>query len=255
MINTIIKVLTLGCNVNEDNAIIQMYKKKFEHEVLEHNKAYLYSDLSKDKQRDLLHMKDIKVMFREKQKEIKEIGIKDISRNEYLEYLLLALYTIVPPLRGEEYYATRVKRCKKKEFEKCVESDDYNFYDMTNGNLVIKNYKTQRAYGTRIIKFPPRLKKIIKDWIENFGDGSEWLIPAYNDKGKHITQQAFTETLFRVFSPYKISSSMLRKIYISDCVKRMNGVKRQEIARIMGHSLQMQEFVYKKKHKKNKENI
>jgi len=48
---------------------------------------------------------------------------------------------------------------------------------------------------------------------------------------------------------------MLRKIYISDCVKRMNGVKRQEIARIMGHSLQMQEFVYKKKHKKNKENI
>jgi hypothetical protein len=244
MVNTIIKVLTVGGGVDDKSKIMELYTGLFKEMITEHNKNYLYAENDKK----LLNMKEVKNIFKEYQKQVLEFDKDKRKTREYYllfqKYLILALYTIIPPLRGEEYYNSIVEECDKKILEKCIENRDYNFYDPKSGNLVVKKYKTMRKYGTRIIKFPPRLMKIINEWLEI---KENYLGNKNNKKLFNLSQQAFTETLFAIFTPFKISTSALRKIYISSCVKGMNGKKRQEIARIMGHSLEMQEFVYKKK--------
>ena len=62
---------------------------------------------------------------------------------------------------------------------------------------------------------------------------------------KPLTQQAMTAYLNRIFQPKKISSSMLRKIYISDIIaKRASKQERKKLALEMKHSLAAQTFVY-----------
>lgn len=232
MINTIMKVLLIGFDIKKTDDTIIKYEKYFGELVKLHNQNYLYSEAKNE----LLHYSKIREKFNDYQKKIND----NTDIITWRKYVILALYSCLPPLRGEEYYNTYIKTYKKSDLNNYINKNDFNFYDTTSGTLIIKKYKTEKIYGTRILKFPPRLKKIVNQWIKI----------QKKDKLIDVSQQLFTETLFNIFEPYKISTSALRKIYISNFVKKMDGKKRQELAYKMGHSLQAQEFIYKKKIKK-----
>ena len=177
-------------------------------------------------------------------------GIETPIEDKYLfmKYLILMLYTRIPPLRGEEYLNAYILSVKdKKSYDKILELTDKNIMDINNKMFIAGRYKTCQKYGVRKIKVPNEVIETIKEWMKL--SGSLYLLPSLKDNPpkEPMKQVAFTDTLVRIFKPHRISTSMLRKIYITYRLKRLKDPKkRKELAYIMGHSLEMQEFIYKK---------
>ena len=158
----------------------------------------------------------------------------------YEKWIVLQLYTTLPPLRSEDYYKMLMTVSKKE-----------NYVNLKTKVMYIKVYKTSKTYGTRKIKLTKELTDILKGWEKiqrEYNPELEqvYLMPNVKSKlTKPQSQQSFTDMLNRIFWPKKISSSMLRKIYISELIdKELTPDERKKITKIMGHSLEMQEFIY-----------
>ena len=62
-----------------------------------------------------------------------------------------------------------------------------------------------------------------------------------------MSQQGFTSLMNSIFKPYKISSSMMRKIFISDFLaSKPSADLRKKVANQMAHALDTQEFIYQR---------
>lgn len=235
LINSSMKVLEVMDNV--PNKLLKEYKEWFRLSARNHENKYHYGELDEKQKDSFISLEEIKKMRGEYSKK------NDLEGNpyEYLKYVVLSLYTYLPPLRGEDYFKTRLIKCPS--FEKCLKTLPYNFYDLKTNKLVLKEYKTSGTHGTRIIEFPSELSKIIDKWAKI--NPSDFLIPNLQTKNA-MSQSGFTDFLNRLFKPHKISTSMLRKIYISETVPKLSVSERKTLAKTMAHSLVMQEFIYRK---------
>lgn len=149
--------------------------------------------------------------------------------NASIKYVLLCLYTYLPPVRGEEY-ATMVMNGR----------DGENRY--IGGRFIIENYKTKKSHGKRIIDVPQALQQIIADFhhFHNADGSSPHLLI------KDISPKNITDIFHSIFGR-NVSTSLLRKIYISANVPSMTATERLDLARQMGHTIMSQELVYNKK--------
>jgi hypothetical protein len=228
------KILNTVINISKcfkfPEEIFEIYKNKFN----ELSKKYLNDrQLGKPYQKEL----DNLITF----DEIKKIrdSYKPKLTEEYkpkidIPYLLLCLYTYMPPLRCQDWYSSKVFN-GKSEFE--------NYLNLKNRILTITNYKTMKRYGKREIELPIRLINIIKKFHKK--SGSEWLLPE-RDINKHITDANCTHLLQKILNK-KVSCHMLRKIYISDKINENTPiVKMKELAKIMAHSLSSQQLTYQR---------
>tara|TARA_R110001632_G_scaffold144544_1_gene261085 strand:- start:2004 stop:2960 length:957 start_codon:yes stop_codon:yes gene_type:complete len=139
-----------------------------------------------------------------------------------------------------------------------VGSKDYDRLDVEtkqkNNYLVVKNksnkmfslgeYKTSEKYGVKLIKVGKKLNTILNVWLKY--NKSKHLI--LNANGDQITPNSLTKLLIKIFEPSgkKISSSMLRSIYISEKFPPQNEAK-TELADLMLHSKEIAGDVYAKK--------
>jgi len=159
-------------------------------------------------------------------------------------HLLLSLYTFLPPLRGDEYCKTVLR----DDIDTILELPDEckkigkNILDTKLKRLAIAFSKTNKTYGTRIIEVPIPLIKIITNFSKKYNNTV--LLPKLVH-GK-IVNTRMSENDLRLALNKSIGTTpiMLRKIYISEVVPNLAPDERKALARIMGHSLEMQEFVY-----------
>lgn len=131
--------------------------------------------------------------------------------------LLLRLYTELPPLRLTDYKQLRY--------------DDDGSNNYVEGNtLVFRRYKTAKKYGTNVVDIPPRITKMIRA----------------------LQQHAASDRVFTIDIEYALRTTLhmtintLRKIYVSDILPTKSAEERNNIARIMGHSLSTQINVYQR---------
>ncbi len=165
----------------------------------------------------------------------------------YQRFLILSLYTMIPPIRNDY---TIVKVTHKIDSELDV---NYNYIDVVNKQLILNKYKTDKCYGTKYIDIPDDLMDIIikweqikKDFYKNDLQSSFMLINITNTKPMSNTTMIYY--LNKVFAPKKISSTMLRKIYLSEKYPVIHSQKeREDDAYIMGHKVNMATTVYSKK--------
>ncbi len=108
--------------------------------------------------------------------------------------------------------------------------------------MVIKDYKTVKTYGIRILDIPKPLANILYEWSKN--NTTSFLIPTR--KKAQMSQQGFTDLLNRIFCPDKVSTDILRQSYITNIVCDMEPHEAKKIATIMAHSITTQQMVYKK---------
>jgi len=225
------------------------YKELSKKYLKENSEITIYREPNEKEQENFMSMEDLQCVYIKLKNEIQIIFDKndknfDLLKKKYnflnlfQRYLVCALYTQYPPLRGQDYYNTKFVR----DDEGFVKWKEENIYDLRTGTLLIRHHKTENALGTKILKMPQVIVEICKDWscineTENF---------LFNTKNSNpLSQQAFTALLNRTFSPYKVSSSMLRKIYISWFLNQNPSVEeRKRTAKIMGHQIALQEFVY-----------
>jgi hypothetical protein len=170
------------------------------------------------------------------------------------QLLVLNLYYLLPPLRND--YAI-VKVVNDPDFE-CEKEEDkidktFNYINLSTKKLLLCKYKTDRYYGIKKIDIPEELFDIIVDWeivkSEHYKDTLPHNFLLLNTTNmtpmKHNT---LTKYINKIFYPKKVSTTLLRKIYLSEKYPVVTTYREQLLdSHIMGHSVGTQKMIYSKK--------
>jgi hypothetical protein len=170
-------------------------------------------------------------------------GQKLITPQQYntlLAFVVLSLYTDVPPRRNQDYSDMFVVGQWKDTMDKTK-----NYYDVAGKRFIFNKYKTAKKYGTQIvdIKDTPVLQDILTIFLKHhplhkgkITKTTEFRFLAYSDGSPLSAVNSITRILNKVFGK-KVGSSMLRHIYLSDKydIKEM-----EKDAEAMGHSVEEQ---------------
>lgn len=151
--------------------------------------------------------------------------LQDHEQELLNKYMMLTLSSGVyfPPRRSEMIYI----QVKNPDTEKD------NYIDMKTDELVYNKYKTAKTYGSQRVKFPAPFKSILKKYLAKTS-GQTYLL---EQNGRPYTANQITRELNSIFGK-KISTSMLRHIYLSSIYKDIPALNRmKKTAEEMGHSL------------------
>jgi uncharacterized protein (DUF1330 family) len=166
----------------------------------------------------------------------------------YQQYLVLNLYTQLPPIRND-FALTKIVDIK--DFDVCKVSNDTNYINLHDNTFVLCNYKTSKTYGTKKIDIPNDLMKIInkfedikKEKLSYTGDA--FLINTTNKES--MNKNTLTKYLNKIFYPKKVSTTLIRKCYLSEKYPIIHTHReREKDADIMGHNIGTAQSVYTKK--------
>jgi integrase len=133
-----------------------------------------------------------------------------VSKQDYQNYLLLSLFYLNPPRRNKDYQYMKVINEYKEDL-----SNEYNYLDLKNKQFIFNNYKTAKKYNKQTIDINEELFKIIKEYINHYKiSNDDFLLTDKNDK-QYTNNNAITLIFNNIFKPKKVSSSMLRKSYLT----------------------------------------
>jgi hypothetical protein len=159
-----------------------------------------------------------------------------------LHYMVLALYSLAPPRRNQDYICMSVYKATKKD--KIDDLPKNKNYLIVSGGVpkqfIFNIYKTAKAYGQQQLNLSPEMVVAMTMYLEkhplNVKKTKEFPL-LVDDKGEAITKDnAITRILNRIFGK-KVGSSMLRHIYLSS---KYNIADMKDDATAMGHSLEEQ---------------
>ena len=162
-----------------------------------------------DKEKDnWLTQEQVNKKFEELYKVVDEIKNKrklsDTKYVELLDCLILGLYVLAPPRRNLDYCMMIV--------DTPIESKEHNYYH--KDKFVFNVYKTSKTYEQQVVPVPEKLNNLIKLYLKFKPKDVPSLLVNY--KGRALTSGTdITRRLIKIFDGAKISSSMLRKIYLS----------------------------------------
>jgi hypothetical protein len=137
-----------------------------------------------------------------------------------------------PPRRSQDFTELKVKDYNK---------DTDNFY--CKGILYFNIYKTSKSYGEQNIKLPDDIDKMVKKYIKKIDNEYFFFNPKTGNK---FTSPNITLLINGIFGK-KISTNMLRHIYLSNKYKDIPAIKEMEdTATAMGHNLNVALEMYVK---------
>lgn len=244
---TVYSIITVLEATKGKKLVITKYREKFKE---------LGEQITKENESVLKSPKEVenwtsRAEIHDKIKELKEaLEGKEGAQlfDAYQRYLVLNLYTLIPPLRNNF-----VDAVVYQDFSTDITIQDHRNYIFLNEKILILNkYKTKGTYGILRIDLPQELIEIISGWmrirttIYNVLDGRRELL-FHTRKRTPMTSKNLIKYLNRIFGK-KVSTSMLRKVYLSEkypAVESSNEMRKD--ATIMGHSVYTQQLVYRKK--------
>ena len=164
-------------------------------------------------------------------------GQKKLTEAHYdtlLSYIILSLYTGVPPRRNQDYLSM-VVATKKKGFAEDKENNYLMLTKKVPTEFVFNKYKTAKTYGRQVVPIPTELAEALTVYLKRLPKDATSLLVGYD--GSPLTQaNAITRILNKTFGK-KIGSSMLRHIYLSS---KYDIDEMTTDATQMGHSLEEQ---------------
>ena len=182
----------------------------------------------------------------ERQKELESIlpevsNKKKLSKIQYdklLDLILLSLYTLQKPRRNLDYLNMVVKKKLNDEGIEDLQKEKLNAIDLANKRFVFTNFKTAGTYKVQIIEINEELMKLIMTYLKyhplrSMFDGYQMLVDNEGHSFKSSTMT--TKKLNNIFGDKNISSSMLRKIYLTNKYSDMKQ-NLEEDAKEMGTS-------------------
>ena len=145
-----------------------------------------------------------------------------------LYYVLLSLYTDLPPLRSQEFYNTFLNIKKRQD----LLDQKINHLCLETKTLHMNNYKTAKTYGPRKIDVPDELIKILNDFKQK--SLSQYVI--CSPKGIKIEANSFHRLFSEATKDKKFSCNMARKCHVSEDIDKPRA-ERIADGKIMAHSL------------------
>jgi hypothetical protein len=166
----------------------------------------------------------------------------------FQQYMVLSLYTLMPPLRNDfvdvlVYGGTG---------DDVAMDEDKNYIFLDESKLVMNKFKTKGSFGRQTIILPEALTAIITEWMKirvgiyaDLRDRRELLFNVV--KMTPMGRSNMPSYMNKIFGRH-ISTSMLRKIYLSEKYPVVSPSKEMERdAAAMLHSIRTQQFVYRKR--------
>jgi integrase len=129
-----------------------------------------------------------------------------------LMYLVLSLYTCLPPRRNLDYQQMYVTR---KWSDKLP--TDRNYLDLTGKRFIFNKFKTVKSSGVQTADIPETLMEVIKQYLKFHALGrskTEFVFLAKPDGSPLTAVNGITRLLNRLFGK-RVGSSMLRHSYLS----------------------------------------
>lgn len=221
----------------------------------QYNKQYITENatgvISSKQEDNFATMDEINNVIKEMKQEIdtKKLFRKDISSKEkaflqmYVMINILTQYPFRNDLAGMKYI-------KKKPFNNLSkEEKQKNNYLLQDGNkyyFILNEYKTQAKYGEKkILVEKNNLPSLLRKYIPLLD--SEYLF--VSSTGKPISRNSLTQLLSKTFEKYlgkKISTTLLRKIYMSSKYDPKLNAEMEKDAEILGHSKETGQLIYTK---------
>jgi hypothetical protein len=162
--------------------------------------------------------------------------LKELTPVQYehlLHYLVISLFTDIPPRRNQDYqYMLVVKKLTGKE------DQNMNYLCLDSKQFVFNKYKTSKTHGQQIFDIPDTLMDVIQLYLK-FNplnrSKSYYFLVNYNCN-PILVVNGITRILNKIFGK-NVGASMLRHIYLSN---KYNIDEMEDDAEAMAHGLTMQ---------------
>lgn len=174
--------------------------------------------------------------------------------NKYKSYKALILYLVVlihrdMPLRNDLADAMIFR---KAEMPKKM-NDDVN-YIVVDGDdkcvLVLNNYKTKSVYHQKSLPIPKHIGAELNRYVDDIVEfsPSHWFIRDRDDEHKQISRTTFSKWFIALWDGKRVGSTQIRRTIVSELYKvdENEYKKKEELANVMGHGVEMAESVYAK---------
>ena len=177
-------------------------------------------------------------------KRIEDITVED--RKLITHHVILNLYSRICPLRND-FADVKIIPYGREQTE--AEKQMNVLVEEAPGcyTLLLRHYKTHKAYGDQTHVFPKPLNKVISDSLRLFP--RNYLLSNLKDGDIAMTPAYLSQTSSQIFANEnkRVGSWMLRKIFLSELYKDDTPLqKRKAIAASMGHSAEIAERVYRR---------
>ena len=232
---TISAILSIVPNNNEK------YRQLIMKDIKTTNDKLLTQTKSEAQKENWIDYSEVKTLYEkyyEKCKPLFKRNKEDLDKHELsnmTDYLVLAITCGIwfPPRRSQDWILMKIRNFNNK-------TD--NFLDVENKQFVFNIYKTSKFYETQRVDIPKQFFKMLKRYIGI--SNSDYLI--VNAKNEPYSTQRMTQKMNMLFDG-KISTSMLRHIYLTDKLKDIPKLTElTQLAEDMGHSVKQQlEYIKK----------
>jgi integrase len=165
--------------------------------------------------------------------------ISTSQRQKLLEYLLLSLFTRIPPRRNQDYAQMYVVKKATGDLP-----EDKNYYVIDDKKLIFNKYKTAKTYGQQTIDISKNrdlldaLNLYVRHHVSRpsrWGKNSMFPLLVKGDGSPLSSVNGITRLLHKILGK-NVGASMLRHIYLtSKYGDELEDMKRDATA--MGHSL------------------
>ena len=188
------------------------------------------------------------------QKKLGKVAVATESISDWLKYLIISLYTLMPPKRLE--YAEMMVTNKKDYDKFSQETKDNRILYVGNTKkpfFSFGKFRVKRGSETRTFQIPTKLNNIIKTYIKLHTKNHDNTPPLWIT-GVGLTKNSLSKRIEKIFVENgfaPLGATILRKIYLSyhptNIVKQTQDTEMKEIADKMGHSIHQQQNTYTKK--------
>jgi hypothetical protein len=238
--------------------VVSRYDDYFKQLARKHNNNYKYRKATKKEKANELKWEELIAIRTEYDNEIKRDALDEMLERERHEFILswqlLHLYTELPALRGGEYLSMKLVELKGNEdVETLCATSKVNLCDLGGRRLLVCDHKTVDKYGIKEITLPTATAKLVEKahTLLTVPNEGIWLFP-HPTLPRALTNVELNKLMKLIFSPRNVGTQMLRKIYIGHFLNgHPSADERKRVSAIMGHSLEMQEFVYSRFRKGN----
>lgn len=197
------------------------YKSKMLEDIGEYNASVSKQDKN-EKESENWITKDAVISLYDKMKKsanniMKKGDLKMRDLQEIQNFIMLALFVLIPPRRALDYVEMKIKNVDKK-------TDNY----IQGNKLVFNTYKTSKSKGQQIVDIPRELKTILNKWVKI--NPSEYLL--FDAKNNKLSSVKINQRFEKIMGK-KFSVNMFRKLFLTDkygdTVKKMKEMEKDMI--------------------------
>jgi len=237
--NVMTAIMVLLKAFDTKKSTLNKYEKYFEKLINDYENNYDKQIKSDKENKNWITQEELQNKIKELEDKINKYDMSKLTKSQediIQQHLLLLLYTEIPPMRND--YAQM-----KVYHEKEVKGE--NYIHLKKKVIILNKYKTSKTYGEKEIDISDKIIKLIKRWVDI--TTNEYLLINIRDRNP-MTNNGLTKYLNKIFKPKKVSTTLLRKLYLSEKYPVVHDRKdMKKDAYIMGHSLDTQQGIYRKK--------